>query len=642
MPERITRDPITGEYIADLSPDAQINTTLEGITKKEYDILIDSFKNHPEYFDNDYAGAYPEGFGEAVIKVFTQTFAFGETFDRMSPEQKLNMFRNTNKNREKKMSEIKELGIKKDLFDGGILSSEEMTPENVFSGLSGLINKPPAASTAPGAPSAPGAQTAPKGPLKKQGLPFKIKGGAWPVSSIFSMTTRNEELSYLVPTGSVLATNIGLSSAWLTGATSYSTYAIGFLTVIGIPAGIYLALELSCTIANQILESNGIMRSHERNGIMRSHQVRGDNLTGPIEIIKKWFEKGKIVWGILGDNRRAPIQEMPEMPEMPEYNGSILDYIGSRARNVAGRVGNVAGHLGNIIIQKMSQPGFALFGTICTVGDIATNLITAPFYGFAYLAKKMLGRNIGAVVPVDEEPENIQGEVNPLAPIDLHQREMTPIDRYTKNINIFNEKIYGLKGEYANQYDILQKKLDSKYKTCSICMNHICNNGRYIKCKTCFNGVFHYDNIIGGCNFANNSCTITPSVKNCPMCRSPWQLCTDNQLILLPETNTNKGFSVIDGPCLVSDSVALTDNEIIADNKILIGILDRNLNEEHKDEIAREPENELDVRVNLKTSNDELNDMVSTDVRTKPSGGSKKRKNNTKRRRNKKTRRRRR
>ena len=55
--------------------------------------------------------------------------------------------------------------------------------------------------------------------------------------------------------------------------------------------------------------------------------------------------------------------------------------------------------------------------------------------------------------------------------------------------------------------------------------------------------------------------------------------------------------------------------------------------------LESDPPNELDAEVNLKKSNNELDTMVSTDVRQKPSGGSKKRKNKTKRRRNKKTRR---
>ncbi len=328
MTERITRDPVTGEYKADLSPDTPANPTLDGITKKEYDTLIDSFKNHPEYFGPDYAGTYPKGFGEAVEKVFTQAFAFNETFNQMSPEQKINMFRNTNKNREKIMSEIKELRIEKDLFDGGILISKEMSPENIFSELTGLINKSPVVNEPVVQPTTTIAKNTSKTRIQR---PWK--GGAWPVSSIFTIKTRNESsINEAVNHGSLPATIIGLSSAWLTGAMSYTSLAIGFLTVLGIPTGVYLALQLSCKIANMILEDNGIWWSH---------RISGDNLSGPIEIIKKWFESGQHVWYTLGERRGAK-----------------------------------------------SKIGFALFGTICTVGDIATNLITAPFYGFAYLAKK--------------------------------------------------------------------------------------------------------------------------------------------------------------------------------------------------------------------------------------------------------------
>ena len=627
MPERITRDPITGEYIADLSPDAQINTNLEGITKEEYDTLIDSLTNHPEYFDNGYNGAYSEGFGEAITKVFSETFVSAAVFDQMNPEQRFNMFHNTNENRENTMSEIKELKIEKDLFDDGILSSEEMTPENIFSKLTDVISKPPVLSKTNNNTQ----KITRKKIQDKDTRKPSWFGGAWPTSSIFSYTEKydlNEAASkffgtYAISSG--VGSGIAVFSAEIMG--SLPIWAI-ILSSAGIGAGVILAIHLSCAIVNKILKHNGMVGN--------SHRLQGKYQNGPIDIIQGWFEKGKHIWGNLGG--------------------------------------------------AMSKIGFALFGTICTVGDIATNLITAPFYGFAYLAKKMFGRNNVAVdpinvahpishndingatvvtanngevtaevlneeVPVLDNAEVLNEEVPvldnvkaiPLAPIDLSQRKMTPIDRYTINKFIYSENIVSLKGEDAKQYDILKEKLDSKYKTCTNCSRYICNNGRYIKCNRCNEGFVHYDNVWGGCFYAIEICDmVLSSAIHCKDCDNSWQMCKGNHFSFLPETNTNKGFSVIDGPCLVSDSVALTDDEIIADNKILIGILDRNLNEEHKDEIAREPENVLDDKVNLKTTNDELNDMVPKNVRTKPSGGSKKRKNKTKRRRNKKTRRRRR
>lgn len=604
--------------------DSTVDSILEGITKEEYDTLIDSLTNHPEYFGPDYTGTYPKDFGEAVIKVFIQKFASDEIYSQMSPEQKLNMFHNTNKFREKKMSEIKELGIEKDLFDGGILSSKKMPPKNVFSSLSELINKPSAAPTSEGiTPTSLRAPAAPKGALKKK-APFRMKGGAWPVSSIFSNTTFNEELMQeTAAASSTVGSYIGLLSAWITGAVSYSTIAIGW-SITGMPVGVYIVYRLSCVIANKILERNNIYFS----------PVVGDNETGPIEIIKKWFQNGQRIWRGLGLRRGAP---MPDMPQMQEYNGSILDYIQSN-------VGNAADYMGNIIIRKMSQPGFALFGTICTIGDIASNLITAPFYGFAYLAKKMFSHNNAAVLPVND----VEAQLNPLAPIDLSQRDLTPIDRYTKNISLLNENIFSLNGEDADNYDPLNKKLDVKYKTCVFCTNHICNNGRYIQCITCVPGVCHYDNMIGGCKFANTVCrSDNIDIKNkCPTCRTPWRLCTGNTLSLLPEDTDDIGFTVVNGPCLTPDNIALTDDEIIADNKTLIGILDKHLTEELKTQIAREPEIDLDHIVSLrareKKGDDELDRNVTTKITIKPIGGSKKRKNKTKRRKNKNTRRRRR
>jgi hypothetical protein len=626
--------------------DSTVDPTLEGITKEEYDTLIDSLTNHPEYFGPDYAGTYPKGFGEAVIKVFTQAIAFEEAFSQMSPEQKLNMFRNTNKFREKIMSEIKELGIKKDLFDGGILSSEEMSSENIFSRLITLFNN----STQPdGKATGTNKQetikdTQPDG--KATGTnkthikqPWKYggqRGGAWPVSSIFSdMTSIEEDASNIANFLQLSGTTFGIAANGVMGLGIPVNGVMGLsglllaLSSIGISIGVYIALKISCKIAKTIIYKN-----------YPSYQPTiGDNQTGPVEIVKKWFQTGYRIWRGLGLQRTAP---MPDMPQMQEYNGSILDYIQSN-------VGNVADYMGDIIIRKMSQPGFALFGTICTVGDIATNLITAPFYGFAYLAKKMFGRNINAVIPVNED----EAQINPLAPKDLSQRVLTPIDRYTKNITLFNENIlYSLTDkDVKDNYDTLEKKLDLKYKTCLFCTTHICNNGRYIQCRTCVNGVYHYDNIIGGCNFAIEVCQRSNNINNkyrCPNCREPWRLCTGNTLSLLPEDTDDKGFSVVDGPCLKPDNIALTDNEIIADNKTLIGILDKHLTEELKTQIARGPGRTiLDRIVSLtatkKQGDNELDRNVSTKITAKPSsGGSKKQKNKTKRRKNKNTRHRRR
>jgi hypothetical protein len=257
---------------------------------------------------------------------------------------------------------------------------------------------------------------------------------------------------------------------------------------------------------------------------------------------------------------------------------------------------------------------------------------------------KVINEDSSLINAKEKISDNVKAiPIIPIIPIDLRQRKMTPIDRYVKNINIYisADQNVRLTGEDLDTYRILERKLDSIYQVCNYCYKHICNNGRYIKCNYCIKNFAHYDNVIGGCD-ANDLCIYKgPAVNKCRGCGKNWKLCVDDKLRHLLETDRDTGFSVVEGPCLKSGRVALTDDEIIADNKILIGILDRNLDEEHKAKIAREPENELDARVNLKSSNGDLDSRVSTDVRTKPSGGSKKRKNKTKRRRNKKTRRRR-
>ncbi len=632
MTERITRDPVTGEYKADLSPDTPANPTLDGITKKEYDTLIDSFKNHPEYFGPDYAGTYPKGFGEAVEKVFTQAFAFNETFNQMSPEQKINMFRNTNKNREKIMSEIKELRIEKDLFDGGILISKEMSPENIFSELTGLINKSPVVNEPVVQPTTTIAKNTSKTRIQR---PWK--GGAWPVSSIFTIKTRNESsINEAVNHGSLPATIIGLSSAWLTGAMSYTSLAIGFLTVLGIPTGVYLALQLSCKIANMILEDNGIWWSH---------RISGDNLSGPIEIIKKWFESGQHVWYTLGERRGAK-----------------------------------------------SKIGFALFGTICTVGDIATNLITAPFYGFAYLAKKIFNRNNAAVVPVNErvnylrvnnqrvnnQQPTIKNKNHPnkrymrtydSIPIDEEDygTPYTPLEKYNLDINNLLLRVqsvnyctaYNAGNERQNAWmdydegimEKMEKEIESMYETCGLCQQRmVSSNIKYLQCDKCKESFHHEpyrftDNIpesnrgCGGIykhickelqefNTTYGPQGVTYSSPNrkkdkCIYCTEKLGLCDDS--------TSEKKYTLIDFEQKMDEQTLTQKNGILTDIK--------NRMANNYVNLESDPPNELDAEVNLKKSNNELDTMVSTDVRQKPSGGSKKRKNKTKRRRNKKTRR---
>jgi hypothetical protein len=627
MTERITRDPVTGEYKADLSPDTPANPTLDGITKKEYDTLIDSFKNHPEYFGPDYAGTYPKGFGEAVEKVFTQAFAFNETFNQMSPEQKINMFRNTNKNREKIMSEIKELRIEKDLFDGGILISKEMSPENIFSELTGLINKSPVVNEPVVQPTTTIAKNTSKTRIQR---PWK--GGAWPVSSIFTIKTRNESsINEAVNHGSLPATIIGLSSAWLTGAMSYTSLAIGFLTVLGIPTGVYLALQLSCKIANMILEDNGIWWSH---------RISGDNLSGPIEIIKKWFESGQHVWYTLGERRGAK-----------------------------------------------SKIGFALFGTICTVGDIATNLITAPFYGFAYLAKKIFNRNNAAVVPVNQsvnhqsvnhQQPTIKNKNHPnkrymrtydSIPIDEEDygTPYTPLEKYNLDINNLLLRVqsvnyctaYNAGNERQNAWmdydegimEKMEKEIESMYETCGLCQQRmVSSNIKYLQCDKCKESFHHEpyrftDNIpesnrgCGGIykhickelqefNTTYGPQGVTYSSPNrkkdkCIYCTEKLGLCDDS--------TSEKKYTLIDFEQKMDEQTLTQKNGILTDIK--------NRMANNYVNLESDPPNELDAEVNLKKSNNELDTMVSTDVRQKPSGGSKKRKNKTKRRRNKKTRR---
>ena len=506
--------------------------------------------------------------------------------------------------------------------------------------------------------------------------PFKIKGGAWPVSTIFSYT--NEVASHaFAGLGSLAGAYGGLIPAWITGAITYSTLAIGFLATLGIPAGVLIAHNLSCAIAKMILKRNGILDWR--------YEVNGDNETGPIEIIKKWFEKGKYVWGILGENGRAPIpqmQEMQEMPAMPEYNGSILDYIGSSASNVAGRVGNVAGHMGNIIIQKMTQPVFALSSISCTVGDLGMNLITGPFYGFAYLAKKMFGRrrNINAVIPVDGELGHNQN-VNPQQPtiknknhpnkkymsqlndIQIDEGDYgtpyTPLEKYNLDINnllLWVQSVnycttYNAGNERQNAWmdydeEILEKmetEIESMYENCGLCQQRmVSSNIQYLQCGNC-NQTFHNapyrftDNIpelnrgCGGiyahvCKEQQEYNTpygpqgLTYSNPNrkkdqCIYCTKELGLCDDS--------TSEKNYTLIDFKHKMDEQTLTTQIGILTDIK--------NRMANNYVNLESDPPNKLD--------------HIVSDVRqlesTRKAGGSKKQKNKTKRRKNKNTRRRR-
>ncbi len=307
--------------------------------------------------------------------------------------------------------------------------------------------------------------------------------------------------------------------------------------------------------------------------------------------------------------------------------------------------------------------------------------------GLRIWQKKIFNRNNAAVVPVNQsvnhqsvnhQQPTIKNKNHPnkrymriydSIPIDEEDygTPYTPLEKYNLDINNLLLRVqsvnyctaYNAGNERQNAWmdydegimEKMEKEIESMYETCGLCQQRmVSSNIKYLQCDKCKESFHHEpyrftDNIpesnrgCGGIykhickelqefNTTYGPQGVTYSSPNrkkdkCIYCTEKLGLCDDS--------TSEKKYTLIDFEQKMDEQTLTQKNGILTDIK--------NRMANNYVNLESDPPNELDAEVNLKKSNNELDTMVSTDVRQKPSGGSKKRKNKTKRRRNKKTRR---
>jgi len=159
-----------------------------------------------------------------------------------------------------------------------------------------------------------------------------------------------------------LARTTGTSLAIKASIQSSISIATGFaigLGTAGASVALSVAIAISCKIAHKILEENKeVLPSRlDRPDILRilEYRTASEFYNGPAEIISAWYKKFVPVWKNMGENSL----------KIKGFDTGI----------------------------SLSRIGFVLTGSICTLNDIVNNIITLPFFGFSYLAKKIFSRN---------------------------------------------------------------------------------------------------------------------------------------------------------------------------------------------------------------------------------------------------------
>lgn len=377
--ERIKRDPITGIYTADTSADTsadpnpdQILKDFGNLTEKDYRVLVNALKGGVNFSMNSNEPLSTD-FLEALNNVNETVFVFNNVVNEMNEYQILSMLKETHSRRNDFINESKELNIYEDLFEeGGILSSEEMPLDEIYESIINRTKppstKPPSTKNSTKPPSTQPPSTQPPSTKKIHNKPFRVggsqRGGGWPISSLFSNFYRNENDDNINAGSEVINTSGLFTTGIFTNGILQTTNTVAIIALnaasFGISLGISAAIIISCKIANKILSDNREMiRIGNDNDILNirylNYETDSKYYNSAKSLIGAWYEKFVPVWKNMGENSL----------KIKGYDTGV----------------------------SLSRIGFVLFGGLCSLNDIVNNLITLPFFGFSYLAKKIFSRN---------------------------------------------------------------------------------------------------------------------------------------------------------------------------------------------------------------------------------------------------------
>jgi hypothetical protein len=112
------------------------------LTQKQYELLIDALKGGVDFSMDSDKPLTPE-FLEALKNVNEAAIVSDTVIKGMNQYQQLSMFRKTYERRNEIISELKELNIYDNLFEGGIISSKEMQLDEIYESMKNyIITKP--------------------------------------------------------------------------------------------------------------------------------------------------------------------------------------------------------------------------------------------------------------------------------------------------------------------------------------------------------------------------------------------------------------------------------------------------------------------------------------------------------------------